>query len=127
MIYNKQDLNQGDNKMKKKVAVPIIIVLAVISVYSLLFSGYKFLQNRNDLVQRKALYAKACEFIKEDESFSRQYGNVKIVNAADGYRIILTDDRDFIVYCTVGVSSGEEYDVFLKWNGTFSYAAVEKK
>ena len=127
MIYNKQDLNQGDNKMKKKVAVPIIIVLAVISVYSLLFSGYKFLQNRNDLVQRKALYTQACEFIKKDESFAQQYGDVNTVNAVDDYRLIITDDRDFVVYCTVKVSSGEGYGVILKWNETFSYIAVEKK
>ena len=113
--------------MKKKVAVPIIIVLAVISVYSLLFLGYRLLQNRNDLVQRKALYTQACEFIKKDESFAQQYGDVNTVNAADDYRLIITDDRDFVVYCTVKVSSGEGYGVFLKWNETFSYIAVEKK
>ncbi len=113
--------------MKKKVALPIIIVLAVISVYSLLFIGYRLLQSRDDLVQRKALYAQACEFIKNDKSFAQLYGDVNTVNAADDYRLILTDDRDFIVYCKVTVNGGEEYDVFLKWNDTFSYTAVEKK
>jgi len=114
--------------MKKKAAIPIIIVLAVIAFYSLCFSGYKLLSEHNDLVQRRAIYNNAVKFIKEDEEFIAQYGEVSKITPADDYRLILTQDRDFIICCGVTVSGGDNYDVILKWkDDTFSYTAIEKK
>jgi len=113
--------------MKKKVAIPIIIVLAVIAYCSLCFLGYKLLQNHINLAERRSLYNNAAQFIKEDEEFIAQYGEVSKITPADDFRIIITEDRDFIICCGVTVSGGDNYDVILKWDDTFSYKAIEKK
>lgn len=117
--------------MKKKVALPIIIALAVVASYSLIYIGYTALRERNDLVQRKAIYNGAVEFIKIDPYFAEEYGEVSEVVPADKYRVIFKKDNNsnsFVLNCAVTLKDGSKYDVILEYTPVrYLYKSIEIK